>query len=111
MTVKRHPLPPFTVETAKEKVQLVENAWNTKDAEKVSKAYTIDTEWRNRNTFLNGRKEVIEFKSAALQPLLTRLWLTENTFLPSIFSGQSHRSSGSFNLRSVFDPLFLFGWL
>lgn len=57
----RHPLPPFTVETAKEKVQLAENAWNTKDAEKVSKAYTIDTEWRNRNTFLNGREEVIEF--------------------------------------------------
>jgi nuclear transport factor 2 (NTF2) superfamily protein len=61
MTGIRHPLPPFTVETAKEKVQLAENAWNTKDAEKVSKAYTIDTEWRNRNTFLNGREEVIEF--------------------------------------------------
>ena len=61
MADKRHPLPPFTVETAKEKVQLAENAWNTKDAEKVSKAYTIDTEWRNRNTFLNGREEVIEF--------------------------------------------------
>lgn len=61
MTDIRHPLPPFTVETAKEKVQLAENAWNTKDAEKVSKAYTIDTEWRNRNTFLNGREEVIEF--------------------------------------------------
>ena len=61
MTDKRHPLPPFTIETAKEKVQLAENAWNTKDAEKVSKAYTIDTEWRNRDTFLNGREEVIEF--------------------------------------------------
>jgi nuclear transport factor 2 (NTF2) superfamily protein len=61
MTDKRYPLPPFTVETAKEKMQLAENAWNTKDAEKVSKAYTIDTEWRNRNTFLNGREEVIEF--------------------------------------------------
>jgi len=63
MTDKRHPLPPFTVETAKEKVQLAENAWNTKDPEKVSKAYTIDTEWRNRDTFLNGREEVIEFLS------------------------------------------------
>jgi len=63
MTDKRHPLPPFTVETAKEKVQLAENAWNTKDHEKVSKAYTIDTEWRNRDTFLNGREEVIEFLS------------------------------------------------
>jgi len=63
MTDKRHPLPPFTVETAKEKVQLAENAWNTKDPEKVSKAYTTDTEWRNRDTFLNGREEVIEFLS------------------------------------------------
>ena len=61
MTDIRYQLPPFTVETAKEKVQLAENAWNTKDAEKVSKAYTIDTEWRNRDTFLNGREEVIEF--------------------------------------------------
>jgi len=61
MTDKRHPLPPFTVETAKEKVQLKENTWNTKDAEEVSKTYTIDTKWRNRNTFLNGREEVIEF--------------------------------------------------
>ena len=61
MTDKRHPLPPFTVETAKEKVQLAENAWNTRDAEKVSKAYTIDTEWRNRDIFLYGREEVIEF--------------------------------------------------
>ena len=69
MTDKRHPLPPFTFETAKEKVQLAENAWNTKDAEKVSKAYTIDTEWRNRNTFLNGREEVIEF--------LIQKWKTE----------------------------------
>lgn len=61
MSDKKYPLPPFTLETAKEKVQLAENAWNTKDAEKVSKAYTVDTEWRNRSTFLNGRKEVVAF--------------------------------------------------
>jgi len=84
MTDKRHPLPPFTVETAKEKVQLAENAWNTKDAEKVSKAYTIDTEWRNRNTFLNGREEVIEFlnqkwKKELNYKLKKELWcFTEN---------------------------------
>jgi nuclear transport factor 2 (NTF2) superfamily protein len=84
MTDKRHPLPPFTVETAKEKVQLAENAWNTKDAEKVSKAYTIDTEWRNRDTFLNGREEVIEFliqkwKKELNYKLKKELWcFTEN---------------------------------
>ncbi len=58
---KRHPLPPFNLETAIEKVQFAENAWNTKNPEKVSLAYTIDTEWRNRTEFLNGRDEVKAF--------------------------------------------------
>jgi uncharacterized protein len=69
MTDKRQPLPPFTAETAKEKVQLAENAWNTKNPEKVSLAYTIDTEWRNRTDFINGRNEVIAF--------LTKKWEKE----------------------------------
>ncbi len=58
---QKHPLPPFTEETAKEKIQLAENAWNSKDPEKVSMAYTIDSEWRNRNQFLKGRAEIIAF--------------------------------------------------
>ncbi|MBT30203.1 MAG: DUF4440 domain-containing protein [Thalassobius sp.] len=57
----KHPLPPFTLETALEKVQKAEDAWNTQDYVTVSKAYTIDTEWRNRNVFLNGREEVQAF--------------------------------------------------
>lgn len=61
MEEKRFPLPPFTLETAKQKVQLAENAWNSKDPERVSLAYTVDTEWRNRTTFLNGREEVKKF--------------------------------------------------
>lgn len=52
------PLPPFTLETAKQKVQMAEDAWNSKDPERVSMAYTMDTEWRNRNEFINGREEV-----------------------------------------------------
>lgn len=55
------PLPPFTLETAKEKIQLAENAWNSKNPEMVSKAYTVDSEWRNRNTFITGRDEIIIF--------------------------------------------------
>lgn len=55
------PLPPFTEETAKLKVQLAEDAWNSMDPIKVSKAYTIDTEWRNRDLFINGREEVQDF--------------------------------------------------
>lgn len=57
----KHPLPPFTLETAKQKIQMAEDAWNSKDPEKVSMAYSPDTEWRNRATFLNGREEVREF--------------------------------------------------
>jgi uncharacterized protein len=50
---QKQPFPPFTFETATQKVQMAENAWNTKDPDKVSLAYTIDTEWRNRDHFIN----------------------------------------------------------
>ena len=58
---QKHPLPPFTAITAAQKVQMAEDGWNSKNAEKVSMAYTEDTEWRNRNRFINGREEVIQF--------------------------------------------------
>lgn len=58
---QRHPLPPFTMETALQKVQMAEDAWNSKDPERVSLAYTIATEWRNRTDFINGREEVKAF--------------------------------------------------
>ncbi len=60
---KKHPVPPFTLETAKEKVQLAEDAWNSQNPEKVSLAYTPDSEWRNRSTFVNGREEIVRFLS------------------------------------------------
>lgn len=60
---QRHPLPPFTEETAKQKIQMAEDAWNSKDPVRVSKAYTIDSEWRNRNQFINGRDEIVKFLS------------------------------------------------
>jgi nuclear transport factor 2 (NTF2) superfamily protein len=58
---KRYPIPPFNMETALQKVQAAEDAWNTCDPERVSLAYTIDTEWRNRTEFINGRDEVVTF--------------------------------------------------
>lgn len=58
---KKYPIPPFNLESAKQKVQAAEDAWNSKDVEKVSKAYTVDTEWRNRSQFINGREEVVAF--------------------------------------------------
>ncbi len=57
----RPPLPPFTEETARQKIQLAEDAWNSKDSERISKAYTFDSEWRNRAEFINGRSEIIAF--------------------------------------------------
>jgi nuclear transport factor 2 (NTF2) superfamily protein len=66
---QKPPFPPFTAETAAQKVQLAEDAWNTRNPEKVALAYTPDTEWRNRSEFLNGRQEVIQF--------LTRKWQRE----------------------------------
>jgi len=66
---KRFPIPPFTMETALQKVQAAEDAWNTRDAERVALAYTVDTEWRNRAEFINGREEVVAF--------LKRKWAKE----------------------------------
>lgn len=66
------PLPPFTLETAKEKIQLAEDAWNSQDPERVSKAYTIDSEWRNRDKFVNGRDEIVLF--------LTEKWNKERNY-------------------------------
>jgi len=65
----RAPLPPFTEETARQKVQLAEEAWNSRDPERVALAYTEDSEWRNRIEFVNGRAAIIE--------LLRRKWARE----------------------------------
>ena len=64
---KRFPLPPFSLETAKEKIQLAEDAWNSQNPERVSLAYTPDSEWRNRNEFINGRAEIVAFLSKKWQ--------------------------------------------
>ncbi len=55
------PLPPFTLETAKAKVQAAEDAWNTRDPDRVALAYTPDSQWRNRSEFLSGREEIALF--------------------------------------------------
>ncbi|AUG77828.1 histidine kinase [Kitasatospora sp. MMS16-BH015] len=60
----RPPLPPFTAETALAKVRAAEEAWNSRDPERVALAYTEDSEWRNRDVFLRGRAEIVEFLRA-----------------------------------------------
>jgi uncharacterized protein len=66
---QRPPLPPFTLETAMQKIQMAEDAWNSKDPVRVSKAYTTNSEWRNRDQFVNGTEEIIAF--------LTQKWEKE----------------------------------
>ena len=67
--MSRPPLPPFNVETAKQKVRLAEDGWNSRDPEKVSLAYTPDSRWRNRAEMFAGRENIVEF--------LTRKWAKE----------------------------------
>lgn len=69
MAEQRPPLPPFNEESAKKKVRAAEDAWNNRNPEKVSMAYTPDSKWRNRNEFLNGREEI--------QAFLERKWASE----------------------------------
>jgi nuclear transport factor 2 (NTF2) superfamily protein len=61
MTNTRPPAPPFTAETAAQKVRLAEDGWNSRDPQKVSQAYTPDSTWRNRAEFVSGRAEIVEF--------------------------------------------------
>lgn len=71
-TASRPPLPPFNRESAIEKVRLAEDGWNTRDAEKVSLAYTLDSRWRNRTEFATGRPEIVQ--------LLLRKWAKERDY-------------------------------
>lgn len=70
--MSRPPFPPFTAETAAQKVRLAENAWNSQNPEKVAQAYTPDSRWRNRSEFVKGREEIITF--------LTRKWQREREY-------------------------------
>jgi nuclear transport factor 2 (NTF2) superfamily protein len=69
----RPPLPPFTEETARQKVLAAEAAWNSKDPVRVAGAYTVDSEWRNRSEFVKGRDQIVEF--------LTRKWEREHEYV------------------------------
>ncbi|MGF7041077.1 DUF1348 family protein [Mucilaginibacter lappiensis] len=93
------PLPPFTFETATQKVQLAEDAWNSQDPERVSLAYTVDSEWRNRSTFLNGRPEIVKFLTAKWQreldyKLKKELWAFTDNRIAVRFEYEYHDAGG-----------------
>ncbi|MGE1081894.1 DUF1348 family protein [Pseudomonas shirazensis] len=96
----RPPLPPFTRETAIEKVRLAEDGWNSRDAEKVSLAYTLDTKWRNRVEFVANREEAKGFltrkwKKELDYRLIKELWAFTDNRIAVRYAYEWHDDSGN----------------
>ncbi|MFD3490638.1 DUF1348 family protein [Streptomyces sp. NPDC058690] len=96
----RPPVPPFTRETAIEKVRQGEDGWNTRDPEKVSLAYTEDSRWRNRAEFVTGRDEIVEFLRRKWAReldyrLIKELWAFDGNRIAVRFAYESHDDSGN----------------
>ena len=96
----RPPFPPFTEETAKQKIRVAEDGWNSRNPEKVSLAYTSDSEWRNRNEFLSGREAIIEFlrrkwDSELEYRLIKELWAYRDSRIAVRFAYESCDADGN----------------
>jgi nuclear transport factor 2 (NTF2) superfamily protein len=96
----RPPVPPFTRETAIEKVRQAEDGWNTRDPEKVSLAYTEDSRWRNRAEFVTGRDEIVAFLTRKWTReldyrLIKELWAFDGNRIAVRFAYESHDDSGN----------------
>ncbi len=96
----RPPLPPFTKETAIQKVRLAEDGWNTRDAAKVALAYTLDTKWRNRAEFANNRSEAQAFldrkwKKELDYRLIKELWAHDGNRIAVRYAYEWHDDAGN----------------
>jgi nuclear transport factor 2 (NTF2) superfamily protein len=96
---QRPPFPPFTHKTAIEKVRKAEDAWNSRDPQKVSLAYSADSRWRNRNVFISGRAEIIAFLTRKWQResdyrLIKELWAFTENRIAVRFAYESHDENG-----------------
>jgi len=99
-THTRPPLPPFTRETAIEKVRLAEDGWNSRDAEKVSLAYSLDTQWRNRAEFAHNREEAMAFlarkwKKELEYRLIKELWAFDGNRIAVRYAYEWRDDSGN----------------
>jgi nuclear transport factor 2 (NTF2) superfamily protein len=95
----RPPLPPFSAKTAAQKVQAAEDAWNTRDPERVSLAYTEDSIWRNRDKFVSGRAEIVAFLASKWDreldyALRKNLWCFEDNRIAVRFQYECHDEDG-----------------
>lgn len=96
----RPPLPPFTRETAAQKVRGAEDAWNSRDPQRVSLAYSIDSKWRNRSEFVNGREEIVAFLTRKWSKeleyrLIKELWAFDGNRIAVRFAYEWHDDSGN----------------
>lgn len=96
----RPPLPPFTRETATQKIRLAEDAWNSRDPEKVALAYAPDSRWRNRSEFLNGREEIVAFLRRKWAKeldyrLIKELWACDGNRIAVRFAYEWHDDAGN----------------
>jgi len=92
-------VPPFTRETAILKVRKAEDAWNSRDPQRVSLAYTVDSKWRNRAEFVNGREEIVAFLTRKWNReldyrLIKELWAFDNARIAVRFAYEWHDDSG-----------------
>ncbi len=99
VTETRPPVPPFTEETARAKVKAAENAWNTRDPDVVAKAYTQDSQWRNRDEFFTGREAIKEFLRRKWAKeldykLMKELWAYTGNHISVRFEYEFHDASG-----------------
>ena len=98
--MQRPPLPPFTAETARQKVRLAEDAWNGRDPARVALAYTPDSQWRNRAEFINGRVEIEAFLTRKWNReldyrLIKELWTFGGNRIAVRFAYEYHDDSGN----------------
>lgn len=98
-TEARSPFPPFTRETAEQKVRMAEDGWNSRDPERVALAYTIDSQWRNRAEFLMGREQIIEFLNHKWVKeheyrLIKELWAFSGNRIAVRFAYEWHNDNG-----------------
>ena len=96
----RPPLPPFTRETAMQKIRMAEDGWNTRDPERVSLVYTVDSTWRNRAEFLSGRPAIVQFLTRKWQKeldyrLIKELWAFHENRIAVRFAYEWHDDSGN----------------
>ncbi|WP_049447952.1 DUF1348 family protein [Stenotrophomonas maltophilia] len=109
----RPPLPPFTLESATQKVRLAEDGWNSRDADKVSLAYSLDTQWRNRAEFISGREEARQFLERKWNKeleyrLIKELWAFTENRIAVRYAYEWHDDSGNW-FRSYGNENWEFG--